>query len=730
MEMPLDDFCNLTKQEKDKVWDSCLARLKVLAGFDPGFFILAAHSLVEAWLNAQYPEWIEQAENHFADEQKTSFSGKINYYIQNHPYEIFNSTLSDFKQTYKYTNYVRHQFCKIDADRAQSVCRQLLTFSIKASLGTYEGHEFLSSIIARWKPCEEAGTLFMKLEKLKKQLNEKIQSEDEIQLKILELNTQKSQLEAISKELSKTKQILQALEYRNEKQDEDKDKLRANLNTLKLELSKQTSIMKENSKDLSYLELLKTIHETNRSKLEYEKTLMKLSREQENAVRAIKPNEDILIKGSAGTGKTLVLLDAYKKLKSNEALQLGFDNAQDVLFLTYSETLGEYSNYLSRLITKDKEDVAVMSMYNFFGQFFELVIPNASITFSYPFKQYMKDGLSEQEFEEIENFIWANNLNYKNYVQEKIERKGRLQIIPFERREYIWKKSHELLLIMIDNNIFSKNASRYIIYSNITTQSKWLIRKITDVIIVDEVQDLSRIDILIFKKLSTTLILAGDTRQSIFEECDSLNETINSFNIKTITLSETSRNTKPILALSKYFLDKAQLPYDKVNSIRDGFAPRLLTYKRKSDAVKKIDEALDFYQKILGYSSNTIAIIHAGFDLNNLAIMKSYFSSENKAYIEIGETKDWMDSDALRIAELSKVKGIDFPVVILVIHKIYKNDSVLSQEMKNTISSNLLYVGLTRAIENLTVILPDPVNDPILKNVVDSFTEINKKNDN
>ena len=50
-----------------------------------------------------------------------------------------------------------------------------------------------------------------------------------------------------------------------------------------------------------------------RTRLDFERSLVRLTAEQSKVLAQIKLNRDFLVKGSAGTGKSLVLIKALEK---------------------------------------------------------------------------------------------------------------------------------------------------------------------------------------------------------------------------------------------------------------------------------------------------------------------------------------------------------------------------------------------------------------------------------
>ncbi len=75
----------------------------------------------------------------------------------------------------------------------------------------------------------------------------------------------------------------------------------------------------------------------------------------------------------------------------------------------------------------------------------------------------------------------------------------------------------------------------------------------------------------------------------------------------------------------------------------------------------------------------------------------------------------------IRITTLHSSKGLDFPVVLLYLPYLYRRrqyDQVHTEKLLR----NLLYVGITRAMDNVNVFAVSS-DDPILKDLIACFEE-------
>ena len=94
------------------------------------------------------------------------------------------------------------------------------------------------------------------------------------------------------------------------------DELRKELNELALQKSRLSEQL-EAFRDLDlYVQHVRRFSLYTRTRMDYERSVMKLTPEQQQAVDAVRPGHDFLIRGGAGTGKTIVLLHALENLRA------------------------------------------------------------------------------------------------------------------------------------------------------------------------------------------------------------------------------------------------------------------------------------------------------------------------------------------------------------------------------------------------------------------------------
>ena len=109
------------------------------------------------------------------------------------------------------------------------------------------------------------------------------------------------------KTIAKNKQNKERIdELRHAKNDAEQESRK-----IQKELQKQIELLSDAE---SYIENLSRMTSYTRTRYDYEQSLVHLTKQQQSIVDQVKFSRDFLVKGSAGTGKSLVLLKALEQL--------------------------------------------------------------------------------------------------------------------------------------------------------------------------------------------------------------------------------------------------------------------------------------------------------------------------------------------------------------------------------------------------------------------------------
>lgn len=77
---------------------------------------------------------------------------------------------------------------------------------------------------------------------------------------------------------------------------------------------------------------------------------------------------------------------------------------------------------------------------------------------------------------------------------------------------------------------------------------------------------------------------------------------------------------------------------------------------------------------------------------------------------------DFSDRGRVRLSPLHSSKGIDIPVVMLFLPVLFYNRE-LEKEESEALVRNLVYVSMTRAMENLNIFVKEGSEDPVIRDL-------------
>ena len=255
--------------------------------------------------------------------------------------------------------------------------------------------------------------------------------------------------------------------------------------------------------------------------MDYERGVMRLTGEQEEAVSAARPGRDCLIRGGAGTGKTIVLLHAFGAAVRDRAAELALHPGSRILFFTYTRTLVKYDRYVADILRETEGGGAILTVDSFFQD--RLRLRGRQQKIDYAVIGQLAARLNTTGFFsppelalEIEDFIFANNVTRKEYIEERIPRRGMRTPLFAGQREAVWKARDRMVEAMEHDGILSRNYSRCALIDHLSSSADSPLRDL-DAAFVDESQDLTAADLGALKLMSRRgLIMAGDTGQSIY----------------------------------------------------------------------------------------------------------------------------------------------------------------------------------------------------------------------
>lgn len=335
---------------------------------------------------------------------------------------------------------------------------------------------------------------------------------------------------------------------------------------------------------------------------------------------------------------------------------------------------------------------------------------------------YGKDTIAKEENMDflLEEFNWMKSCNYiheEEYLS--IERLGRIAKGNSNMRLQKQGESRKIifeLFKLYENEMNRRNLTDF--YANALRvlnrmENKKMYWKKYSYILVDESQDLTRVQLEIIKKIyndkeGSCIWFLTDVAQSIYGHSWLSRHSFKSvgFNMagKSNILSKNYRTTKQIAMAAYSLLEKDQglnKSDDFVEPVlveRNGTKPQYCSFEKQDE---ELDWLIREIKKLLldeKYDLSDIAI--AARNWNYLEDVKVHLVENGlDANILRGEDADtYYEREAIPLLTLHAVKGLEFPVVFVV----GINDGILPvSEEKEEEERKLLYVGMTRARKQL-----------------------------
>ena len=496
-----------------------IKRLKSLQGVDSGIFTLAVFSTLEAFFREKLGNTVDNTTKFYEllDEYRERYS------VHNpKEYQLFRDILNNQKNT----NQVRHHFKNLSVEEANSAAFLLSQFATIFNLPNLTQINQLAVNLKIWDSRKSPAETARELEKANQELKRLSSSNADMAQKVEELESKKKELELVSAKL-RTLQLDYEQQITKNKQNKERiDELRREKNEVeqanrKTQKELQTQIEKLTDAE-TYIDNLSRLACYTRTRYDYEQSLVHLTRQQQSIVNQVRFSRDFLVKGSAGTGKSLVLLKTLEKLIQQNKQSL-FDGEKSVKLITFTHSLEKYNKYVAALLNIENplEEEIIITSESYINKILKDAFPNIKLTYALPkIKDVENDNpLGLNIWTELDKFILPKCVFQKEYCEEKIRRTGMKKAQNAGKRKASWEAVET---IFTEWDKLEEKPVQYVIYK--------LIHKIengeytipeelkTDYLFVDEVQDLTAATLrLIRASVRESMILAGDNDQSVFQ---------------------------------------------------------------------------------------------------------------------------------------------------------------------------------------------------------------------
>ena len=678
-----------------------LKRLIRLQSSDNGFFLLACHSYIESSLRQKFHLWEE--ENSFADlifRFKISLIEKANGF----PSEL--SVLQTLRLKEKAAEAVKHGFVEISAEEAVAAAYRLIQFCKLAGIENQEQLDTIRTRLETWK--ERSLITEDELTSLKSQLLLVRNRNSEILAEVEQLRT-------LREENKNLRLRIESLETspNNDAALSDKPEIER-LNRKREHVIGKIAALKPADR---YLDDLARLTGYTRTRFEFERDITRLTAEQQAVLDSINLTDDFLIKGGAGTGKTLVLIKALEKALTLLDSELQFSAEKtSVRMLTYNRTLARYDRYIAELLKQDDDKAEISTIDKFLYDKFKTINADYRIIFDDGFCEQIIDETAEtakadfmnsrELAAEIDGYIFGSMINREEYI-------GSGRGLKRNQRELIWTIAEKLAAKMTDTLTFSKNYSRTVILDYISQNRNGVELVDTDFAFIDEVQDLTAADIKTVKAcVRRAVILAGDSDQSIYQDGFTFGRAGIDIRGTTRILRKNFRNSCEIQETAeKYRLMHSSADTDtSTEAFRTGPPPELYTAKDTDALLGMLIMRVKIFTEELHYDPENICILVPSS--RDIAPLQNKLRSEGLESCDLRDDEfSFSTRGIIRISTMHSSKGLDFPVVLLYLHKLPQTatgDNAAQKKMRR----NLIYVSMTRAMDHLNIFVPEDEKSP------------------
>lgn len=710
--------------------DARLERIERLQGADPGIFVLAVHAFVEGWIrdrfdyqmaSVSFGSLVEEFIGYCRDAQKAHDGGTPRGF----------ASMDALKQSHQETDYVRHRFHGLPRSYAEAATEHLDVFCRLAGIGTPERLEAIKHYIAAWDARKPMGALVEENELIRGLVRKETAANQTLADQVADLSVRAAVVEHLETALRVTELRLAEVTATSGARNEKIDELRSEKARASFEFKEARTRLEQLSEAQDYVDALRRMTVFTRTRADYERAVIRLTAEQKTILSQITLDKDFLVKGSAGTGKTLVLLKAVEKAKG---IGTGTASKQDTLelpelrgsvaLLTYTTTMVKYDAFLSALMASDRFDGAdrIATADSFLLERLKTLDPYASIDWTGKAllelaTRYPTPGLEPRELAaEVENFIWANDVSQDEYVTRLVDRTGMRKALQKAERYDVWVAAETIALELEASGTYTRNYAALKLARAAPAPS-------VDYVFIDEAQDLPAVVLKALKAAARRcVLLAGDADQSIYQPGFSFKRSGIDIAGRARILKSNFRNTVQIHELAERYrsVDSCHDRDNAPEAFRDGPMPELFQAADRASLLESLAQRLRLFTQTLGYEPQNLAILVPTND--DIPFVRERLAAMGLAVASIKDPDFSFDAEgAVRVTTLHSAKGLDFPVVLLFLDRPPFFGPGYDDESVQRMSANLVYVAMTRAMDHLNVFTLQHPESLALANLVGVF---------
>lgn len=694
--------------------DNDIRRLISMKESDCSFFVLAVYSFIEAYMKSQMKSAglavTEQA--NFGDICKSYrelFQSRFGRFTQNE-----RDFLKEMRKRKVETNKVRHEFASLSLEEARCAVKNLLSFYNIVDVKIKEKFQPLEAFLQEWTGRNPPSNSAMELL--------------EANQRIRELGVQLRELMELSQEYQDFKVEFHKLEKKCQLAELERKDSEEKASAYRQQLQEYTRLQEEAQEKYGqyeeYISKLQRMITYTRTRNDFERSLLRLTAEQQEAVDRIRFKKDYLVKGSAGTGKSLMLLKTMEKLLAQDQ--------GDLLFVTFTKSLVKYNAYVASLMEMGLSENDIKTADSFFISIMEKIFPGQGVIYQPTFqgkyakqlKQFLHDKypLHDVEvkdvFREATTFVWPNMVTREEYIDQMIDRDGQLVPLRQELRQVYWDAIDWLERQLDREQQWWHEYAKLRVARTLRESPLEDGEKLADHVFVDESQDLSVCTLSCIKAVCRkSLVLAGDRDQSIYRLPFPMSRTGIDIKGTSITLKTNFRNTVQINQVAERY--RSLIPGMSQTSCPSPFrlgppVELLEVDTSRQNVYSLMAQRVQLCVQELGYEPGNVCVIV------NSKQMQGIQQELGKLGLEYMDIKD-MDfsrGDKVCVSTIQACKGLDFPVVVLLAdHRSHIHQGSYTPEQADKLERNMFYVAMTRAMDMLTVVTTTKSNSSVVTDI-------------
>ncbi|NBK24584.1 MAG: hypothetical protein EOM68_21480 [Spirochaetia bacterium] len=474
-----------------------------------------------------------------------------------------------------------------------------------------------------------------------------------------------------------------------------------------------------------YMDAMRRMTVFTRTRGSYEKLMLRLTSEQTSVLEQIHLDGDFLIKGSAGTGKSLVLIKAMEKAMQTHPI------APKVALLTFTNTLVKFNRYMVSMLCGHPEGTLVSTVDAFLLERLQELYPSAQVSTEillHLCTGHAYEGMGEEDLaKEIDSFLFKQDISHTEYVDELIPRKGMKKPLKKAQREKVWLVRDAVAAEMEKQQVFCFSYIPIILQKILHGREKENATGVLyDQLFIDEAQDLGTGTLRVLKLLSRgCVVLCGDDKQSIYQVGSSFARSGLDVAGRSRQLKTNFRNSVQIHSFAQAFKEKQAEGSAKSQALafRDGPMPELFRFANKKEHMRLLSERVTFFSSLLEYEPANICILTPS--KQDFPLIRSTLERAGHAVSEVLDKEFTFEgSGAIRMSTLHSAKGLDFPVVLLCLGSEPKQQGQYDAKANDQLLRNLIYVSITRALDHLNLFIPEGATKQAYLDLIDCLSEV------